>query len=342
MKFYIGVLNAMENITNRFVFQVLTDMGYTVNENGLFQIKKSISPDEIAWEMVLNGEQYPIFAFNQCLDEIKMTRHKIWAEGIAYQVISTHLGAENNRDELVKQFILLVMQSSELIINTDDLFGKSIMVNIGVDTGDSNMDYTANTVPPAHDADHSLQESEWCASIVWLTKQQGHKKGELYFALDHIKHSPELIYTKLMASIANEVWHTLSIFTQLFFFVRMSVYDLLLMNSLLQWHHKTGKWGGYILLNRETSTGFYSTSVGSSSLAGIQLEKEVKLPVKYISEILPDSAYKYPMSKICKSTVLWEDGKITYMSLPKLFRMSMEEYGFSPLKKNIKRNIDNI
>lgn len=330
----------MENITKKFVFQVLTDMGYTVNENELFQIKISISSDEILWDTVLNEKQYPILAFNQCLEEIKMTRHKIWAEEIAHQAIGTQLLGENNRDKLEEQFVSLVMQLSELIINIDDVLGETIMVNIGVDTGDSNMDYTANTVPPAYNADHSLHESEWCASIVWLTKQQGHKKGELYFALDHIKHSPELIRTKLMTSIANEVWHTLSIFTQLFFFVRMSVYDLLLLNSLLQWHHKSGKWGGYILLNRETTTGFYSTFVGSSSLTDIQLEKEVKLPVKYISEILPDSVYKYPMSGIFKSTSLWDEGKITYMSLPKLFRVSMEKYGFSPLKKNIKRNID--
>ena len=171
------------------------------------------------------------------------------------------------------------------------------MVNIGVDTGDSDYDYTANTVPPAYGADITLKQSEKSASIVWLTKQQGHKKGELYFALNHIKHNRELIHTELMKSIANEVWCTLSILTHLFFFVRMSVYDLLLLNSLLHWHHKTKKWGGYILLNKETRTGFYSPFAGTGSAVGIKLEKEVKLPVKFISEILPDSAYEYPVPR---------------------------------------------
>ena len=332
----------MKNLTEDFVATVLSFMKYSRDEKGKFQIEINPKPDEMNWGLILSGGEPPVFAFSQYLNKIKSNQHKSWAENLAYKTITTYFRNEKNSDDLAEQFIMIAMKLSEAVIFPDSLFHESIMVNIGVDTGDSNMDYTANTVPPAYDADHSLQESEWCASIVWLTKQQGHKKGELYFALDHIKHSPELIHTELMASIANEVWSTLSIFTHLFFFVKMSVYDLLLLNTLLQWHHKTGKWGGYILINKEATTGFYSPDVGSSSATDIQLEKEVKLPVRYISEIFPDSAYKYPLNEIFGSTRLWNGGRITYMSLPKHFRMSMEEYGLSPIKKNLKRNIDNI
>ena len=332
----------MENVTEEFVTTVLSELGFTRNEIGKFQIEINPKQEEIDWEQILSGGELPMVAFHQYLNEYRSSQHKNWTEDLAYQTISAHFETENERMALEEQFISLAMALSEVVINTDEIFQEPIMVNIGVDTGDSNMDYTANTVPPAYDADHSLQESEWCASIVWLTKQQGHKKGELYFALDHIKHNPELIHTELMKSIANEVWNTLSIFTHLFFFVKMPVYDLLLLNTLLQWHHKTGKWGGYIMLNKETTTGFYSPDVGSSGATDIRLEKEVKIPIKYISEILPDSTYKYPMSEICESTYLWDDGKITYMSLPKHFRMSLEEYGFATMKKNIRRNIDSI
>lgn len=332
----------MKILTKNYVVAVLLDMKYQSGENGLFQIEIKPKPEEMDWELILFGYELPIVAFYQYLNEYRASQHKNWAEDLAYQTISAHFETENERMALEEQFISLAMALSEVVINTDEILHESIMVNIGVDTGDSNMDYTANTVPPAYDADHSLQEFEWCASIVWLTKQQGHKKGELYFALDHIKHNPELIHTELMASIANEVWSTLSIFTHLFFFVKMSVYDLLLLNTLLQWHHKTGKWGGYILINKEATTGFYSPDVGSSSATDIKLEKEVKLPVKYISEISPDSAYKHPMSEIFDSTSLWDNGRVTYMSLPKHFRMCMEDYGFSPLKKNVRQNIDSI
>ena len=258
--------------------------------------------------------------------------HISWANSIytRLQQRSAYIQPESLlSDEVIKY----LTDNSELSTNLYDLLTEEIMVNIGIDTGDSCIDYTANTVPPAYGAAHSLKETEWCASIVWLTKQQGHKKGELYFALNHIRHNPELIHTELMKSIADEVRSTLSIFTQLFFFVRMSVYELLLLNSLLQWHHKTGKWGGYIMLNKETVAGFYSSYAGSASAAGIQLEREVKIPVKYISEILPDSAYRYPLNEIFQSAHLWDDGRVAYMSLPKHFRICMEEYGFSPLKK---------
>ena len=335
-------MKTMEIITTEFVSQVLSDLNYSVNKNGLFQIVLKIETDDIDWMKVLAEGDLPIPAFYLNLDEIKTLRHKIWAENLAYNTITSCFRNENKIDDLIEHFISLAMALSEAVINTDEILHESIMVNIGVDTGDSCNDYTANTVPPAYGADHSLKESEWCASIVWLTKQQGHKKGELYFALDHIKYNPELIHTKLMESIANEVWSTLSIFTHLFFFVKMSVYDLLLLNTLLKWRHKTGKWGGYILINKEATTGFYSPDVGSSSATDIKLEKEVKLPVKYISEILPDSAYKYPMSEIFDYTSLWDNGRVTYMSLPKHFRMCMEDYGFSPLKKNVRQNIDSI
>lgn len=332
----------MKRITKELVSQLLSDMGYVTDNNGKFQIKISSDIEEIDWKLILSGEEVPWFAYNRYLNEYKSIQHKKWAEDVAHRFLSVLSEKDSDREEIAKQLISLAMELSEVDISIDDILHESIMVNIGIDTGDSCNDYTANTVPPAYGADHSLKEAEWCASIIWLTKQQGHKKGELYFALEHIKHNPELIHTELMKSIANEVWSTLSIFTQLFFFARMSIYELLLLNSLLQWHYTTGKWGGYIMLNKETTTGFYSSFVGSSSATDIRLEKDVKIPIKYISEILPDSCYRYPMRRICGSTNLWENGRVTYMSLPKHFRMSMEECGFTPLKKNIRQNIDNI
>lgn len=332
----------MKNITEELVSQLLSDMGYVTDNSGKFQIAISSNTEKIDWELILSEEETPWFAYNQYLNEYKSTLHKKWAEDVAHQFLSVLSEIDGDKEKLAKQLISLLMILSEVDISIDDMLQESIMVNIGIDTGDSCNDYTANTVPPAYGSEHSLKESEWCASIIWLTKQQGHKKGELYFALDHIKRNSELIRTELMKSIANEVWSTLSIFTHLFFFVKMAVYDLLLLNTLLQWHHKTEKWGGYIMLNKETIAGFYSPYVGSSSATDICLEKDVKIPIKYISEILPDSAYKYPMSEICESTHLWEDGRVIYMSLPKHFRMSMEDYGFTPLKKNIRHNIDNI
>lgn len=328
----------MKNVTKKFVADVLSASGYTRNQDGKFQVEIHIKPEKLDWEQILSGEELPLPAYNQYLNEYKFSQHQNWAENVAQYILSTHFKTDGDRDDIAKQLITLVMSLSETVINEDDMLHESIMVNIGVDTGDSCNDYTANTVPPAYGADHSLKESEWCASIVWLTKQQGHKKGELYFALDHIQDDRESIHTQFMASIANEVWSTLSDFTQLFFFVKMCVYEVLLLNSLLQWHRKTRKWGGYILLDKETTTGFYASIEGSSSALGIQLEKEVKLPVKYISEIFPDSAYIHPLSEIYNSTSLWNNGRVTYMSLPKHFRMSMEEYGLSPLKKNIKNN----
>lgn len=325
----------MKKIIEKYLEDFFSDITYSKNEVGKYLIPLSLDFIELDWKSILSGSKAPYLSFQEAMIQNSSFNHISWANSIytRLQQQSAYIQPESLlSDEVIKYLI----DNSELSTNLYDILTEKIMVNIGIDTGDSCNDYTANTVPPAYGADHSLKETEWCASIVWLTKQQGHKKGELYFALNHIKHNPELIHTELMKSIADEVRSTLSIFTQLFFFVKMSIYELLLLNSLLQWHRKTGKWGGYIMLNKETTTGFYSSYVGSSSAVDIQLEREVKIPVKYISEILPDSAYRYPLSKIFESTHLWDDGRVTYMSLPKYFRMCMEEYDFSPLKKNIR------
>lgn len=102
---------------------------------------------------------------------------------------------------------------------------------------------------------YGLSEA-YCASIIWPTKQQGHKKSELHHALNHIEHEPELVKNPLIFSIANEVWHELSIFNQLYFLVKMTVEDMLRLNTLIQWHKFTKKWGGYIIINKEATAGF--------------------------------------------------------------------------------------
>ena len=136
-----------------------------------------------------------------------------------------------------------------------------------------------------------------------------------------------------MRSLAEEVWHTLSDYTPLCFFLTLPVYDLLLLRSLALWSKRSQKWGGYLVLTPETPTGFYTEVVGSCSLTKIHLEKPVKLPMKYMAEAMPDFAYHYPFSHFA-SFDKWDKGAISYISMPKGFRRVMEEYGLRPVRKN--------
>lgn len=127
-----------------------------------------------------------------------------------------------------------------------------------------------------------------------------------------------------MFSIAYEVWHEMSIFNQLFFLVKMTIKDVLQLNTLLQWHEVTKKWGGYIIINKEATAGFYDSENGGTSLLGIHLEKDVKLPIKFMSCAFPDEAFHNPIYSIAEDPDLWDAGKFCNWNLPKHF---LFEYG---------------
>ncbi|MCM1227977.1 MAG: hypothetical protein NC320_11260 [Clostridium sp.] len=169
----------------------------------------------------------------------------------------------------------------------------------------------------------------------------GTKKSEFHFALDHIKKESHLINNEFMHSIANEVRNEMSYSNQLFFLVKMTVKDILQLNSLLKWHNETDKWGGYIIINKEATTGFYAHAIGSTSILGIKLETDVKLPVKFIDCIVPDIAFANSIYDITYDCDLWDDGKIVYCSLPKNFRLNMNNMGLTPIKKNVKMQENN-
>ncbi|MCM1227978.1 MAG: hypothetical protein NC320_11265 [Clostridium sp.] len=80
----------------------------------------------------------------------------------------------NTKLDVRSQIEILIREIAEIHYSIDEIMKQEINVNIGVDTGDSGWDYTANNVPPGYGADHYLSESD-CASIIWLTKQQGQK-----------------------------------------------------------------------------------------------------------------------------------------------------------------------
>lgn len=297
-------------------------------------------------------EEYPLI-MERAEQLILETVREVWADVIADELYKK---SENKADYAEKNALFSAVM--ELSAFSEDAFDcilkKKISVNIGMDTGDINYDYAANTVYPAYDPQYNLEEVADDASIVWLTRQQGHKIGELYFALDHIKHESGRIRTEFMKSIAKEVWHVSGTSNQLFFFASMSVYDMLLLNALRVWSDVTRHWGGYLLLDEDVAVGLFDSSVGGRSLLDIRLEKEIKVPMKYIAEIYPNHSYRYdinserlyPLSKIFSQPDCdtcdnyWYDDMITYVSFPKKFRKIMEECGFSPIKKNLRRDID--
>lgn len=67
----------------------------------------------------------------------------------------------------------------------------------------------------------------------------------------------------------------------------------------------------------------------------LALERDVKLPIKYIVSALPDAVQdRYSVYTVYENNRMWKNGRINQITLPKKFRLEMEEMGFEPRIKN--------
>lgn len=179
----------------------------------------------------------------------------------------------------------------------DEYLKKEICVDVSVDTGDANYDFTLN--------DYSDGKIDDLASAVWLAKQQGYSKKELNEAYNNGDYTPDGFLDSLIGEFSNECSHM----NTLTFLVKMTLKDAIeiygakqsLENSMThdeKYEPKKNKNQSYIVLGKETETGFLDFWNGSGSQLEIKLEKDVKLPLKYIYEILPDDCYDYGFRRI--------------------------------------------
>ena len=171
---------------------------------------------------------------------------------------------------------------------------QEFCVDVMMDTGDGNYDYTLNAIYPCYYGRHQ-DRIEDKASIIWLTKQQGYRKGDLKKVLSGSNEKSE---SKFLKSVRRELLELPSYMSTVTFLVRMTLEDLITLSSLIQMQDRNGHfWDatknpycGYIVLDKNTMTGLYNQWDGGGSLFEIELEKDVKVPIKYIRSALPDGS----------------------------------------------------
>ena len=317
------------------VQEYLSKKCYTQDENGKFVIDISERPID-KWGEIFSyrNEKYPYFALQDAMETIKEEFPAVLAKKIAEDLI------EKATDEEITGIEKNLRQMVVITYSMDDILKRVVNVDIGIDTGDSGWDFHANTIEPACGICYRISAVKNVSSIVWLAKQQGYRLSQLQFALKNIVKHRELINNEFLESAAYEVWHEMGDENQLFCLVKMTVEDMLIINSLMRWRRETKKWAGYIVINTDAKVGFYSHWYGSTSLLGIKLEKELKLPLWAVHVVLPDesfdsdSEYGYSIQEVVDDDTLWGKGRVVYMSLPKHFRLSMESMGLRPIKKN--------
>ncbi|MDE7261786.1 MAG: hypothetical protein K2N78_06975 [Oscillospiraceae bacterium] len=189
---------------------------------------------------------------------------------------------------------------------------QSFRANIMVDTGDGNYDYTLNSVYPCWYGDYKSRIDSK-AGIVWLAKSQGYTKTQLWKAL----REGDMANPKgFLESMRVEVANIASSMCTVTFLVEMTLEALLELNRLIRLQDRNGHfydatrnpYCGYIILDKSTETGLYDPWSGGGSCFEIELERDVRLPVKYIRSALPDGGDGHSVERVygmCGSA--WRD-----------------------------------
>lgn len=203
----------------------------------------------------------------------------------------------------------------------DHYLKQTFQVPIMVDTGDGNYDYVLNCVYPHYNGQQG-EKIDDCASLVWLAKQQGYTKTQLSQALNQgDMSSPEGFLESVRVEVANMASHMAT----LTFLVELTLEELIRINKAIKWRDSCGPfydarknpYCGYLLISKSVDCGLYCPWSGGGSVLEIQLDKDVRLPVKYIRSALPDGGDGYSLNNtygLCGKA--WKNGSVTKIHIP--------------------------
>ena len=160
------------------------------------------------------------------------------------------------------------------------------------------------------------------AGIAWLAKTQGYTRGRLKRALQE----GDMAEPKgFLQSMRVELANLSSAMSTVTFLVELTLEQLIELNRLVRLQDRDGvhydsrknPYCGYIIIDKSTETGLYDPWNGGGSVFEIQLEKDVKLPIKYIRSALPDGGDGHSVGSVygmCGSA--WTRGGVKTIHAP--------------------------
>lgn len=201
---------------------------------------------------------------------------------------------------------------------------QNLCVTIMMDTGDGNVDFCLNSsVYPCWygGSDHIIDPR---ASLLWLAKTQGYTKTQLQEVL---KRDEVTDQSGFLESCHVELANLSSSMSTVVFLVRMTLAQAIKLNKMIRLQDRNGRNYdtrknpdcGYLVVGKETEVGLYDCWDGAGSLLDIQLEKDVKIPVRFIWKALPDTGKMSIHSVYGVDDSLWRD-TIKEIYVPKALR----------------------
>lgn len=190
-------------------------------------------------------------------------------------------GAEDEVRDIVYQLV-------DFNFPYDHYKKQDVRVNILMNTGDGNYDFTLNNWL---EIGTTTIDDE--SALLWLCKQQGYSKRQVKKAVWNNEYAD----SKFLKSVYVELANAASSMNALTFFVSMT------LGEYMDWMDE----GGDIVVSKDTACGLYDPWNGSGSVLEIQLEKDVRIPRRFAEPHI-DGARGYSVDSIYgMSPSFWDD-----------------------------------
>lgn len=285
----------VENLKDR-VMEIIKNISY-INEDGGIEIYTDYRDRELSDRTIkeIMDHNNPREYFEDMLWE--------WANDYAVEYGEDELEDEIKKDLTEEEKELFIENSEDMLdfirektyfYYDEDDFNNDIDVNIMVDCGNANYDYTCDNVLNWYgNSGNGDIQSE--SSMLWLAKTQG--KATLLRKACKSLHRNDGYYIdretnkdKFVESCIQELENLPSYMGTVTFLVKMSLFELFDLIELQNKEYdekgkydprKNEKSKSYVILGKETMCGLYDSCGGGGSVLEIELEKDVKLPIKY-------------------------------------------------------------
>ena len=183
----------------------------------------------------------------------------------------------------------------------EHFLNQDVLVDILVDTGDMNYDYTLNNIGPHYDAIPNRPINPQ-SSLLWLARQQGYGKRQFSAAMRNVASDEQKFLRSVYCEIANSGTHM----NTLVFLVKMTLRKYFELadairrekdrNQSYDLAERRGR--GWLLLDRKTTTGLYDPWSGSGGCLEIDLEQDVRLPIRCIESAKQDGCRGYSVRSV--------------------------------------------
>lgn len=310
-----GILDTLLGYTRQpdgtYCYEIYADYRDEMDARTAIRILAAGEPMEVFWDTL--DEWYREYRWTLEDELEKEIRVKLTAGDGPYPN-----GLSEEDDEALRDALLEMVYFN---LPADHYLKQTFPVDIMVDTGDGNYDYTLNAAYPCWYGTCGVPIDDR-AGIVWLAKTQGYTRGKLQKALRQGDMAdPKGFLESMRVELANLPSHMSTVT----FLVELTLERLIELNRLIKLQDRNGRhydsrenpYCGYIIIDKDTETGLYDPWCGGGSVFELQLEKDVRLPVKYIRSALPDGGDGYPVGEVygmCSS--VWKRGGVKLIHAP--------------------------